>query len=197
VINSGTGTAAQLGRPAAGKTGTTSNNTDAWFVGYTPTLSTAVWMGNVNGETSMGPVRGCLEAGYCYTVGQVYGGTWPAITWKEFMAAALKDVPVTPFNAPAPIVTPTEAAALQQAQHQTTTTLGIQPGLPGAVVPTPPGGPYEVPAPTPIAPPPPTSPPTIPPSTVPETTTTSPEETTTTLPPDTTTTNPPPFLSRR
>ncbi len=46
VITGGTGTAAQLGRPAAGKTGTTSNYTNAWFVGYTPTLSAAVWMGN-------------------------------------------------------------------------------------------------------------------------------------------------------
>ena len=48
VITGGTGTAAQLGRPAAGKTGTTSNYTNAWFVGYTPTLSTAVWMGNAS-----------------------------------------------------------------------------------------------------------------------------------------------------
>lgn len=183
VIASGTGTAARLGRPAAGKTGTTSNNTDAWFVGFTPTLSTAVWMGNVNGETPLGPVTGCLEAGYCYTVGQVYGGTWPAITWKEFMSAALANVPVTPFSAPAPIVTPTEAAALQQAQHVTTTTLGIEPGAPGYVEPTPNGGPYQVPPPAPSAPPPAT---TAPPTTQPANTTT----TSTTIPSTTTTTNP-------
>jgi penicillin-binding protein 1A len=55
VITGGTGTAAQLGRPAAGKTGTTSNYTNAWFVGYTPTLSTAVWMGNAASQPpSMG-----------------------------------------------------------------------------------------------------------------------------------------------
>jgi penicillin-binding protein 1A len=174
VIKSGTGTAAQLGRPAAGKTGTTSNNTDAWFVGYTPTLSTAVWMGNYNSESAMGPVTGCLEHGSCYTVGQVYGGTWPAITWKEFMTAALQNVPATAFNAPAPIVPPSVAAPLQQAQHQTTTTVGILPGSPGAVEQTPAGGPYQYPAPTPVAPPPPT---TVPPST---TTTTRPEQSTTT-----------------
>jgi penicillin-binding protein 1A len=189
VIASGTGTAAQLGRPAAGKTGTTSNNTDAWFVGYTPTLSTAVWMGNYNSESSMGPVTGCLEHSYCYTVGQVYGGTWPAITWKEFMSAALQNVPATPFNAPAPIVPPTVAAPLRQAQHQTTTTVGILPGAPGAVEGTPAGGPYQYPPPTPLAPPPPT---TVPPpattTTLPKQTTTTSSSTTTTVPAATSTT---------
>jgi membrane peptidoglycan carboxypeptidase len=122
-------------------------------VGYTPTLSTAVWMGNVNSDTtSLGPVKGCLEDGECYTVGQVYGGTWPAITWKEFMQAALAGVPATPFSAPAPIVTPKEAAALRA--QTTPTTIGIEPGQPGFVEPTPSGGPYTVPAPTPVAPPP-------------------------------------------
>ena len=65
VIAGGTGTAAQLGRPAAGKTGTTSNYTNAWFVGYTPTLSTAVWMGNAASQaTPSGRSRGstrCTE----------------------------------------------------------------------------------------------------------------------------------------
>ena len=70
VITGGTGTAAQLGRPAAGKTGTTSDYTNAWFVGYTPTLSTAVWMGNANSQaTPMGDVKGVYP---------VFGGTWPA-----------------------------------------------------------------------------------------------------------------------
>jgi penicillin-binding protein 1A len=178
VIASGTGTAAQLGRPAAGKTGTTTNTTDAWFVGYTPTLSTAVWMGNSNSDaTSIGAVSGHLLDGQPYYVSQVYGGTWPAITWKEFMSAALVGVPATPFSAPAPIVTPQAAAVLQQ--HQTTTTLGILPGTPGSVEPTPPGGPYQYPPPVPLPPPPPTTAPpvTVPPST---TTTTTPAATTTT-----------------
>src|SRR5581483_8891304 len=46
VISSGTGTRANIGRPAAGKTGTAQEYRDAWFVGYTPTLSTAVWLGD-------------------------------------------------------------------------------------------------------------------------------------------------------
>jgi penicillin-binding protein 1A len=173
VIQYGTGTAAQLDRPAAGKTGTTSNNTDAWFVGYTPTLSAAVWMGNANGETPMGDVKG---------VSEVYGGTWPAITWQEFMTRALRGVPVTPFTQPAPVVTPHPAAALRP--RQTTTTAPIEAGPPGSVQSTPPGGPYVVPATPPIAPEPLT------------TTTTTPATTTTTIPPaSTSSTLPPPATS--
>jgi penicillin-binding protein 1A len=164
VISSGTGTSARLGRPAAGKTGTTSNNTDAWFVGYTPTLSTAVWMGNASSDsTSLGVVSGHLLDGYEHTVYQVYGGTWPAITWQEFMSAALRGVPITPFSAPAPIVTPKAAAALEA--RTPPTTAGIEPGSPSPVEPTPSGGPYQYPAPSPIAPPPTSSTTTVPPTT--------------------------------
>jgi len=52
VIQYGTGVAANIGRPAAGKTGTTSDFTNAWFAGYTPTLSTAVWMGYANNQST-------------------------------------------------------------------------------------------------------------------------------------------------
>jgi penicillin-binding protein 1A len=97
VIDHGTGTAANIGRPAAGKTGTASDFTNAWFVGYTPTLSTAVWMGNTTGQ---GPKQSLLRI---KGVPRVFGGTWPARTWKAFMSAALKDVPVTDFSQPAPI----------------------------------------------------------------------------------------------
>lgn len=151
VIASGTGTAAQLGRPAAGKTGTTSNYTNAWFVGYTPTLSTAVWLGDANSQSkTIGPVTGRLTDGEELTFDTQYGGDWPAITWKEFMSTALAAVPSTSFTSPAPIVTPQAAAVLQQ--HATTTTVPIVPGAPGVVQPTPPGGPYQYPAPTPYAP---------------------------------------------
>ncbi len=171
VLTSGTGTSAQLGRPAAGKTGTTNNTSDAWFVGYTPTLSTAVWMGNENSDsTSLGAVRGCLvNGGGCYTVGQVYGATWPATTWKEFMQAALANVPATPFTAPPPLVAPRTAPELQQNSAKS----AIGPGSPSYVQPTPAGGPYTNPAPTPIAPPPVTTAPTtsIPPTTLIPTTT--------------------------
>jgi penicillin-binding protein 1A len=160
VIKQGTGTAAQLGRPAAGKTGTTSNYTNAWFVGYTPTLSTAVWMGNEkSSSTSLGYVSGRLLDGSLDAFDPVYGGTWPAITWKEFMSAALAGVPVTPFSAPAPIVAPKAAAVLQEVGGPTTT-LPVEPGPPGSVDQTPAGGPYTYPPTAPVAPPPPASVPT-------------------------------------
>lgn len=79
VITSGTGTAANYGCPAAGKTGTTSNYTDAWFVGYTPQLSTAVWVGYPNATTSMNDVNG---------LGPGYGGTLAAPIWHDFMQYA-------------------------------------------------------------------------------------------------------------
>ena len=74
VIASGTGTAADIGCPAAGKTGTTDDQTDAWFVGYTPRISTAVWTGYPASRQSMGP--------------SAFGGTYAAPIWHEFMSAA-------------------------------------------------------------------------------------------------------------
>lgn len=97
VIEGGTGTAANIGRPAAGKTGSSQFNANAWFVGFTPTLSTAIWMGKTDGQ---GPNQALLRI---KGVPRVYGGTIPARTWKAFMTDALKDVPVTDFNQPAPI----------------------------------------------------------------------------------------------
>lgn len=73
VIQSGTGRAAAIGIPAAGKTGTTDNNVDAWFVGYTTDLVTAVWMGDDTGSRSLGAV---------------YGGTIPARIWRDYMRIA-------------------------------------------------------------------------------------------------------------
>ncbi len=112
MIDSGTGTAANIGRPAAGKTGSTNDNADAWFVGYTPTLSTAVWMGRTTGREPLLNIKG---------VRRVYGGTIPARTWKAFMSVALKDVPVSDFNEPAPIRSITEQ--LRRAARQ-----GFDPG---------------------------------------------------------------------
>jgi penicillin-binding protein 1A len=172
VISSGTGTAAQLGRPAAGKTGTASGYTNAWFVGYTPTLSAAVWMGNAQSQAAS---IGCVK-GVC----QVFGGTWPALTWRAFMSQALAGVPATPFTQPAPITPPKQAAAL--AAGATTTIPSVEPGPPGAVQPTPVGGPYQIPAPVPFAPLPATTT-TLPPPTTSTTSSTlppSPGQTTTT-----------------
>jgi penicillin-binding protein 1A len=91
VVQYGTGTAAALGnRPVAGKTGTTENYSDAWFVGYTPQLSTAVWMGDPAGRTPMRDVGGI----------RVFGGTYPARIWHQYMQYALEDMPAVPFRTP-------------------------------------------------------------------------------------------------
>ena len=74
VIASGTGTAADIGCPAAGKTGTTDEQTDAWFVGYTPRISTAVWTGYPAARESMGP--------------SAFGGSYAAPIWHQFMDSA-------------------------------------------------------------------------------------------------------------
>jgi penicillin-binding protein 1A len=77
----GTGTAAQIGCPAAGKTGTTDEFNDAWFAGYTPKLATAVWVGFPDEQVSMEYTR----------IGSVAGGTWPAMIWHDFMITAKGD----------------------------------------------------------------------------------------------------------
>ena len=98
VISDGTGNPeAQLagGRPAAGKTGTTSDNKDAWFVGYTPSLAASVWMGYDPKTPQDKSVLTGVEG-----VGQVSGGTLPARIWKKFMDAALAGTPVQQFPPP-------------------------------------------------------------------------------------------------
>ena len=80
-VQGGTGTAANIGCPAAGKTGTTDNFNDAWFVGYTPHLATSVWVGYPNALVSMGATR----------IGAVAGGTWPAMIWHDYMNTAKGD----------------------------------------------------------------------------------------------------------
>ncbi|MBW4419387.1 MAG: penicillin-binding protein 1A [Myxacorys californica WJT36-NPBG1] len=83
VVSRGTGTAAQIGRPAAGKTGTTSSERDIWFVGYVPQLATAVWVGN-DDYTQLG--QGAT------------GGSYVAPIWRDFMSQALQGVPVEKFR---------------------------------------------------------------------------------------------------
>jgi penicillin-binding protein 1A len=98
VLVSGTASGRGIGRPAAGKTGTTQDNRDAWFVGYTPTLSTAVWIGYENKT-----LETTKELTGIKGVGRVTGGTHPARIWQAFMRAALADVEITEFTEPAPI----------------------------------------------------------------------------------------------
>ena len=82
VIRRGTGTRANIGRPAAGKTGTTSDYHDAWFVGYTPDLVAGVWVGN----DSVSDLHGMA------------GGTTPAVIWQAFMLKAHAGLPVRHFE---------------------------------------------------------------------------------------------------
>jgi penicillin-binding protein 1A len=96
VVTSGTGIRAQLpdGRPVAGKTGTTENYGDAWFVGYTPQLVTAVWVGYPNKLVSMATQ---------FHGQPVEGGTYPALIWRSFMSKALDYLHDPPESfAPAP-----------------------------------------------------------------------------------------------
>lgn len=84
VILSGTGTAANIGKPAAGKTGTTDDNKDAYFVGYTPDIVTGVWVGDDNNKKISG----------------LYGGTIPARIWKDIMTVATRDYGAKDFDYP-------------------------------------------------------------------------------------------------
>lgn len=106
VLTEGTASGRGLDRPAAGKTGTTQDNKDAWFVGYTPTLSTAVWIGYEN-KTQVKYLEGIKG------VRAVTGGTHPARIWQAFMKDALADVPVTDFSEPAPIRAVPDAAKIE------------------------------------------------------------------------------------
>ncbi len=81
-VNTGTGKAAQIGRPVAGKTGTTSSNKDGWFVGFSTGITTAVWMGRDDAKTVSG----------------LQGGTAPAKAFAAYMRYAVKDRPVEQFQ---------------------------------------------------------------------------------------------------
>jgi penicillin-binding protein 1A len=92
VVQSGTGTGAAFGKPCAGKTGTSEDFGDAWFVGYTPRLTTAVWMGYAEGQSrKMIDVHGR----------KVNGGSFPASIFNRFMTKATKNVDVGSFTSPA------------------------------------------------------------------------------------------------
>src|SRR3954464_2857958 len=94
-VQAGTGVAANYGCPAAGKTGTTDNYTDAWFVGFEPRLTTSVWVGYPNALVQMRSVHGI----------EVAGATFPSQIWHNFMNVAHRGycsdfpLPSTPFQA--------------------------------------------------------------------------------------------------
>jgi len=86
-VLSGTGAAAQIGRPVAGKTGTTQSNRDGWFVGFSSGLTTGVWMGRDDSK----PISG------------LYGGTAPARAFHDFMTIAVANRPAEPFQTQVPM----------------------------------------------------------------------------------------------
>ncbi len=91
VVARGTGVRAQIDRPQAGKTGTSQDSADAWFVGYTPDLVASVWVGFPSGRVPMVPPR---------TRALVEGGRWPAEIWQAFASQALAGRPPAAFPAP-------------------------------------------------------------------------------------------------
>jgi penicillin-binding protein 1A len=90
-VERGTGVKARIGRPVAGKTGTGQEWRDAWFVGFTPELATAVWVGFPDRQRSMVPPATRIL---------VTGGSWPAEIWNLYTSEALADVPVGQFPPP-------------------------------------------------------------------------------------------------
>jgi penicillin-binding protein 1A len=101
VIEGGTGTGANIGRTAAGKTGTAQEWRDAWFVGYTPSLVAAVWVGYPEGSIEMKTYCETGDPAVCRpTRTTVSGGTWPASIWRLFMLDATAGVPDQAFEVP-------------------------------------------------------------------------------------------------
>ena len=86
-VLSGTGRAAQIGRPVAGKTGTTTSNKDGWFIGFSSGLTTGVWMGRDDAKP----------------IGGLQGGTAPARAFHDFMSVAVAKRPVEQFQTQVPI----------------------------------------------------------------------------------------------
>jgi len=133
-VLSGTGRAAQIGRPVAGKTGTTSSNKDGWFIGFSSGLTTAVWMGRDDARP----------------VGGLQGGTAPARAFHDFMSAAVAKRPVEQFETQVPVpdwqLTPEE----EMFGDQSVDANGVQPmvdenGLPLGTPPPEPGYPQQQP----------------------------------------------------
>ena len=93
VITNGTGRAANIGKPAAGKTGTTDDSRDAYFIGFTPDVVTGVWVGNDDNSQ----------------MGGITGGTVPAIIWKDVMTVATEPYGNVDFEYPEVILNPFKA----------------------------------------------------------------------------------------
>jgi penicillin-binding protein 1A len=151
-IQGGTGTRANIGCPAAGKTGTTDENRNAWFVGFTPRMATAVWVGFPKANIPMPNL---------FHGGPVDGGTFPAEIWGRYMKAAERGFcgqfpkPDHPFQTQSfkghysqrarqdaapidPSINPRTGKAKQPGTSTTPRTGGATPGTPGTAPPPPP-----------------------------------------------------------
>ena len=155
-VYSGTGVGAQIGRPAAGKTGTTDNHADAWFAGFTPQLETVVWVGYPQAQIPMENVHGISVA----------GGTFPADIWRRFMLVAMENRAV--FEWRQPTHSP-EWHSFEQGQYAVEYVWQPSPAATTTEAPPPPPAKPPPAAETPptTAPPPPTEPPPPPPPTEP------------------------------
>jgi len=99
VMTQGTGKTLQIGRPVAGKTGTTDQNAAVWFIGHTPQLATAVWIGDPRGGQRY-PIRGITINGRFISKG--FGGLLAGPIWQDVMLAGMQDLPVVKFTKPDP-----------------------------------------------------------------------------------------------
>ena len=178
VVGHGTGVAAGgVGSPVAGKTGTTENSSDAWFIGYTPKLTTALWMGYATSNRSMDGFRGLAS---------VTGGSIPAMLWHDYMTAVVAHDPQYLGSFPAGYVLTGRMLNGGPAPGPTTTQPGATTSTTTPSRPTSTVGNLQTPAPTsPGAGPGPTTPGSSPPTTSPpaSTTTSTTTTTTTTVPP--------------
>ncbi len=151
VIERGTGTGARFSQPASGKTGTTQDNRDAWFAGYTCRLTAAVWMGYVGapGEPTryMNSVHGRA----------VTGGSFPASIWRDFMERATDDLDPCTIDRPDDVGEVFTSTSAPPPTFEATTTTGV----PASTTTT---------APATTVPPTTVAPTTAPPTTVPPTT---------------------------
>jgi penicillin-binding protein 1A len=138
VVDGGTGKRANIDRPVVGKTGTTDNNTDIWFVGYTPQLVAAVWKGHADGQKTLGP--------------NAFGGEAGARTWAAFMKPAMEGQPVLDFAVPGPLPVPRteglDEPARKRANQQSIAQFPTDCGGPCVKAPS-----LPAPAPPPTAPP--------------------------------------------
>jgi penicillin-binding protein 1A len=133
-VLSGTGTAAQIGRPVAGKTGTTQSNRDGWFIGFSSGLTTGVWMGRDDAK----PIPG------------LWGGTAPAHAFHDYMSVAVANRPVEQFETQVPMPD-WQLQPDEEAQPDNMIDNGVVPPVldeNGNPIPQPPG-PIEIPAPPP------------------------------------------------